>query len=688
MKESGYLEKHVLPVLLMEPVSSGKRQRYRKMLMDPRRERQMTLEETKQKLKEIRSYSLVHSEDLVAALTTRMSANPEVMVTFAKSPEQAVETIKGIAQGSPIAINRSVIISNELKKLLVASECEVIESYDEQFELLKEDPSNGHWPFLEMTFEARFQSFEAPTDLMALRSAGIKKTGTKDFVGLLGVNAISAEDGTIMMLQHMSNISKVFTQGRELILVAGLDKIVRNTADAVFQTKCMAVFGAEALPLTVPHTIKEGNGITELPFIMPAGEIRPRIHLVLLDNDRTVLLQSQFKDFFMCIGCRSCNAFCPAKLSGKPLAPRELVSNFKKYLPQVGPNLLEGEAELFPAGDSAAPSGGAISEDEIWACTTCRICQEVCPVGLHHGDAISGLRQNLAMISTSNSSSKAIRNPLKNVELRGHPWMGMTLAREDWVEGLDVKTLNKSDQVDILYWVGCTGILDDRSIKAIQATARLMKQAGINFGILGKEESCCGDPARRLGNEYLFQLQAEKNIGILQGYGVRRIVTSCPHCYNMLKDEYPAFGGEFEVFHHTELMNQLFREGRLTFGQNTDQTITYHDPCYLGRYNSVYQAPRQVLHNTAAKIVEMPRNREHSFCCGGGGGRMWLEENIGRRISEMRVEQAADTGARTLVTACPFCLQMFDDATKAIGVQESLKVVDIAELMISLELTA
>ena len=671
----------MLPVLLMEPVSYGKRRRYSEILMEPKRWLQPTLEDVKQRLKEIRNHSLTHLDTLVTQLTASLAALPEVEMTFAQDAGQAVETIRGIARGAKIAINKSAVISNELMRPLVASGYHIIESYYDELKLF-DHQSSEYWQLPTMTFESRFQSFERPVDLTALRSNSIQKYGTKDFIGLLGVNAISAEEGTVLMLQHMHNISKVFEQAKEIILVAGLDKVVKNLEDAIFQTKCMAIFGSEALPLTLRSRTKQESIIDEMPFEIPLEQILSKIHLILLDNDRTSLLQSQFKDFFLCIDCGSCTASCPAHLSAKPLSPKELISNFKKYLPQVGPELLEGNAEAFPAHANEALSGGAITEDEIWACTTCRACQEVCPVKLEPIDAIVGLRRNLVMISTSNPTSKAVRNPLRNIEVRGHPWVGTTFARQDWTEGLDIKILAEDNNVGILYWVGCTEALDDRSLKVAQAMGRLLRQAGVNFGILGVEESCCGDPARRLGNEYLFQLQAQKNIKILKNYHVKKIVTACPHCYHTIKNEYPQFGGEFEVYHHTELIAKLLEERRLKIGESNSGVITYQDPCYLGRYNNIYQPPRQVLKSIPGRtVVEMGQNRGQSFCCGGGGGRMWLEESIGQRISEIRLKQAIETNAETVASACPFCLQMFEDAIKTRGVERSLKVMDIAELM-------
>jgi Fe-S oxidoreductase len=254
-------------------------------------------------------------------------------------------------------------------------------------------------------------------------------------------------------------------------------------------------------------------------------------------------------------------------------------------------------------------------------------------------------------------------------------------SRIDWTEGLDVKSISEDCGIDFLFWVGCTGALEERSMKISRSLGEILKQAGVTFGILGKEESCCGEPVRRLGNEYLFQMQVEKNIETLDKYRARRILTACPHCYNTIKNEYPKFGGQFEVVHHTQLITNLLREKRLKLS-DTDRIITYHDPCYLGRYNEIYKPPRQILGGIpGVKLIEMGERKRRSFCCGGGGGRMWLEENVGSRISEMRIDQAVKTTAQTIATACPFCLQMFDDAIKAKGYEASMKAMDIAELV-------
>jgi Fe-S oxidoreductase len=671
----------MLPVLLMEPVSYGKRRLYSEILMEPKRWLQPTLEDVKQRLKEIRDYSLAHLDTLVTKLTASLAAYPGVEVTFAQDAGQAVEIIRGIARGAKLAINKSAVIGNELMPTLVASGYNVIESYSDEFEPV-DNRSSEYWQLPVMTFESRFQSFERPVDLTALRSGSIQKNGTKDFIGLLGVNAVSAEEGTVLMLQHMPNISKVFEQAKELILVASLDKIVKSLDDAIFQTKCMAIFGSEALALGLHSKSNRESNIESLPFNIPLEQTARKIHVILFDNGRSQILRSPYKELLACIDCRACNGACPAYLSDKPLTPSDLPLKFRRDLLEIGIDLSKSEGDIKIRSAAVAMPFMSVEakKDEIWDCTACGNCNEVCPVGVKHVDTIKALRGSMVMEKAVMPS--AVRGTLKSIEDRGHPWRGTTLTRTDWAHGLDIKTLAEDSDIDILYWVGCTEALESKSVNIAKAMAKLLKLAGINFGILGTEESCCGEPARRLGNEYLFQIQAEKNIELLKSYGVKRIVTACPHCYNTIKNEYPDCGGEFEVIHHTELIAQLLKEGKLRIARGRGEFVTYHDPCYLGRYNDIYQPPRQIIRNIPdIRMVEMKLNRERGFCCGGGGGHMWLEENLGRRIGEMRFEQAIDTGAQILATACPFCLQMFNDATKAKAVDDSPKVMDIAELI-------
>ena len=414
--------------------------------------------------------------------------------------------------------------------------------------------------------------------------------------------------------------------------------------------------------------------------LTPKGALKP----IDLDTAETLgaskiqdFTRKQLLDLYACTVCGRCHTACPAQLSGKSLSPRELILNLEKHLLEVGPGLISGKAEA--ANPGKALIGDVVTEDEIWACTTCRACQEVCPVSNEHIDKIIDLRRNLVLEEAR--IPETAESALRSLEDRGHPWRGTTLTRTDWAEGLDIKTLAEDSEVDILYWVGCTEALEERSKKVAQATAKLLKLAGIKFGILGTEERCCGEPARRLGNEYVFQMQAEKNIKLFKQYKVEKIVTAWPHCYNTIKNEYPQFGGEFEVIHHTEFIADLLKQGKLSPVQGNGGLVTYHDPCYLGRYNDIYEPPRKVLSSIAGvKLVEMEPNRKNGFCCGGGGGRMWLEEP-GTKICTLRIEQALKTKAQIIAIACPFCLQMLEEGMKTTAVETPLKVVDIAELI-------
>ncbi len=407
-------------------------------------------------------------------------------------------------------------------------------------------------------------------------------------------------------------------------------------------------------------------------------------------------------DLDACTRCGRCQDNCPAYLSGKPLSPKAILQNLRSNFQERAPSLLAARAKAdkatkagevspnqndggTPEAATAAPDkamiGDVIETEAIWNCTTCFACQEVCPVWTEPMTKINEMRRNLVLEQAS--IPETAEGALRGIEDRGHPWRGTLLTRTSWFEDMGVKTLADDSNIDILYWVGCTEALEDRSLKVAQATGKLLTIAGVNFGVLGSEESCCGDPARRLGNEYLYQMQAMRNIEIMKGYNIKKIVTGCPHCYNTLKNEYPQFGGDFEVIHHTDFILQLFREGKLKISKGPRYTVTYHDACYLGRYNNIYEAPRELLkYIPDVTMVEMERNRERSFCCGAGGGHMWLEEQkVGERINVMRTEQAMQVKAQLVATACPYCLQMFQDGIKTKEAEEALNVMDISEIL-------
>ena len=385
----------------------------------------------------------------------------------------------------------------------------------------------------------------------------------------------------------------------------------------------------------------------------------------------------QLLDLDACNSCGRCQDACPAWSSGKPLSPRKLVQDLKVHMLT---------AAVLPANqsDNAPPLvGEAPSEAEIWACTTCGACQETCPVYVEHVVKIIDLRRNLVLVQ--NKMPETAQVMLRNMQSRGHPWAGIQSMRlrGDWTSGLDLKILAEGDTAHTLFWVGCTGALVERNVAATLAMTRVLKAAGVDFAVLGEAETCCGDPARRAGYEFQFQIMAEQNIETLKNYHIDEIITSCPHCYNTLKNEYPKYGGDFKVVHYTQLMADLVRQGKLKLTRDLNSRLTYQDPCYLGRYNNVYSEPRQILGAIPkAKLEEMERSRKTSFCCGGGGGHMWIEEQPGTtKINQMRLEHALKTGAETVVTACPFCLQMFEESIEHKNVKDSLKARDLVEIV-------
>jgi len=388
-------------------------------------------------------------------------------------------------------------------------------------------------------------------------------------------------------------------------------------------------------------------------------------------------------DLDACTRCGRCQEVCPAYLTGKPLSPKKLIQELKADLVDQAPVLLRGkrDGQSAPEADCPVLADRVVTEDELWACTTCAACEEVCPVRVEPIGKIIAMRRNLVLEQGRISGS--VMSSLRSVQDRGHPWKGAAASRTDWLSGLDVKTISSNGGGNgLLFWVGCTAAVQERGMNIPVAMAKILAAAGVHIDLLGHEESCCGHFARRLGDEYLFQCQAKQNIETLQRYKVKRIVTACPHCYHTLKFEYPQFGADFEVVHHTELILQLISEGRLEFSGELNKVVAYQDPCYLGRYHDIYEAPRKILAAIpGVKVVEMSPCRSHSLCCGAGGGRMWMEEEPDQRVNRLRVKDAVATQADIVVTACPFCLQMFEDAAGALELEKPLEVVDLVELL-------
>ena len=393
-----------------------------------------------------------------------------------------------------------------------------------------------------------------------------------------------------------------------------------------------------------------------------------------------------------CVRCGRCETVCPAYGSGKPLSPKDLMQALDAHLGERGP-LVRAERHAEAAGGAFEPTeeqravldkalvGDVVAPEALWSCTTCGACMEACPALLEHVPKVVGMRTyQVSMESAFPSEAKAA---FRNLETNGNPWGLGWQSRMAWAEGLDVPTLADCPQAEYVYWPGCSGAYDARNRKVSRALVALLRHAGVDFAVIGPEEKCCGDAARRMGNEFLYYQLATESIETLNAYGAKKIIVQCPHCAQALERDYPQLGGRFEVVRHAQLLERLVAEGRLPGAERAGaqaafERVTYHDSCYLGRYADVYDEPRAVVKACGAQVVEMERTREKSFCCGAGGGRMWLEEREGR-MNVLRAEQARDTGADAVATACPFCLSMLEDGLAS--QDDALPVRDIAELL-------
>jgi Fe-S oxidoreductase/nitrate reductase gamma subunit len=444
--------------------------------------------------------------------------------------------------------------------------------------------------------------------------------------------------------------------------------------------------------------LRAADSRTALPLI---GNIEEQEHFGVAKL--TDFNWKQLVNFDACMRCGRCLDFCPTFNTGKPLKPRQLIVEIGAYMNRqvglaagpAGPRIDEAGvrgAELAFADEPSLQQvpavadliGQVVSEDELWDCTTCRACMEQCPVRIEHVPLIVEMRRNLVLEQSRFPQELVML--FNNLERNGNPYSFPASSRADWAAAAGVQELaavSDPSELEIIYWVGCMSSFDARNQRVATALAKIFKAAGVKFAILGKEETCSGDPARRAGNEYLYQILAQTNIERLRQYQPKRIVASCPHCLNTLKNEYPQLGGSFNVVHHSELIDELISSGRLRVSAESlpDGRMAYHDPCYLGRYNEVYDQPRSVMNTVAGGYVELPRCRDRGFCCGAGGARAFMEEKRGTRISHNRLNEAIATDASGVAVACPFCVTMFEDGVRALNVEERFAVRDVAEIV-------
>jgi len=425
------------------------------------------------------------------------------------------------------------------------------------------------------------------------------------------------------------------------------------------------------------------NLLLRSSVVRPKGALRPILNMDTIEvfgaRDITDLTSKQLLDFDSCTNCGRCQDQCPAWRSGKPLSPRALIQDAKSYMVERAPLLIRDGKDAPPPDVNLI--GGFISPEVLWSCTSCRACMEACPVSIEHIDTIIDMRRYLTMEEAS--VPQTAMDALNSMEQRGHPWRGTQSTRIDWMEGTGSVTMAEDPEHEILLWIGCTSALDGRGQQVAKAMASVLKLADIKYRVLGMEENCTGDPARRLGNEYLYQIMAEQNIEILNNYGVRKILTLCPHCFNTIKNEYPQFGGIFEVVHYTEYVAELLRGNKIKPRKAIPMSVAYHDSCYLGRHNDIYDPPREIVDSIPGlQLIEMgeDRCRERGFCCGAGGGRMWMEE-AGTKVNHIRTDHFIETSADAVGVSCPFCLQMMEEGIGSKGLTSEKSAKDLLELL-------
>ena len=492
-------------------------------------------------------------------------------------------------------------------------------------------------------------------------------------------------------------VSNAFAQ-----LLDGMSLQTREAIDTVFLWWHSLIILAFLVYITYSkhlHIITSGFNVL-FTSERPKGALKP-MHLDIeqMSEDDTFgaatvgdLTWKQLLDTFTCTECGRCQSQCPAWNTGKPLSPKLLIMDLRDQLFERGPQLLKAKRDGDEAFQTALAELPALNpevvEDEvIWDCTTCGACVQACPVNIEHIDTIVDMRRNLVM--GESRFPREMQSALQSLETTGNPWGQPPQARLEWMKGtsrqepLEIPHISEAPDAEVLFWVGCAGAFDDRNKKVVYDFARLMQIAGVSFAVLGPDESCTGDPARRMGAEYIYQMLAEQNIEQLKEHGPKKIVTICPHCFNTLFNEYPQFGGVFDVVHHTEYLAELVKEGRLKPTAPMEKTVTYHDPCYNARHNDVWRGAREVIEAIpGTEYEELHRHKHSTFCCGAGGGRMWMEERMGKKVNIERTDEALASASDTLAVGCPFCNIMLSDGITERHADSQMAVRDIAQILL------
>lgn len=518
----------------------------------------------------------------------------------------------------------------------------------------------------------------------------IPSTQSAVILALIGILMLSSVAGSAaqFFLDGLTGGSWVNKAVLPALMLFGMESTVEAEAVRNFSwwTHIMAIY---TFMVIVPLSKHSHLIFAPINFFMIKDQPRGAMNFLDIETSEvygaaniTELPWTSMLDGLSCIECGRCTVQCPANRTGKPLDPKKIMTDIKHAMMDYSSDIMahkeEGPAPSQVVGDPY------ITEEEIWGCTSCYACVEACPVGNNQLEAILEIRRNLVLVESRFPTE--LQGAFTNMENNSNPWGVGAHTRADWCEDLGVKTLADDSNVDLLYWVGCAGAFDDRNKKIARSFVKVLQNADVNFAILGTEENCTGDSARRGGNEYLYQMLAQTNIETMNNYGVKKIVTACPHCYNTLKNEYPQMGGNYEVTHHSDFINELMAEGKIEMDENAVEAMkerrsTYHDSCYLGRYNDIYEQPRNLIKESLGMdIHEAADHHKTSLCCGAGGAQMWMEEKY-EAVNKKRSGQLVDTGADTIATACPFCITMITDGVKAQGLTDDVAIMDVAELV-------